>query len=87
MKRVDVETAIAALPDHEYVHTFLGGFGADWGRSSIEDLIRDAGGAVLTDGLVAALGHRIAVRHPNPKSGWLAIQTRADADLTPTGEP
>jgi hypothetical protein len=59
------EQAIAMLPDGENVHTFRNSsgvmLGADWGRASIEDEIRNAEKRELAGGMATSMGHGLVL--------------------------
>ena len=85
-KSVDADTAIAALPDGDDVHTFMQGgtgmlLGADWSREDIAAALRKAERIDVTGDQAQSMRHGLAIRHPRADA-WLFIETRERTDST-----
>lgn len=77
-----LDEALAALPDGDSVHTFLGGFpliGADWPREKLIDALRESPSVSITGPMAQGMGHGMACRHPTT-GGTLFIETRRRTD-------
>lgn len=77
-----LDEALAALPEGDSVHTFLGFIGADWPRQKIVDAITASPSIGITGPVAQAMGHGIAIKHPSRES-WLFVASRYRTDGGP----
>jgi hypothetical protein len=61
-RSIDVDEALALLPDGARIHTFLGRIGAMWDRDAVEEAIRHHRfGRILADEGIVWHGHRLVL--------------------------
>lgn len=81
-RHLTVEEGIEALPEGDRVHTVSGtGFGADWDRPEVEEVVRKAAEEgrlveVPRNTFAWATGHRIGVLRHFTSGSSLGIETK-----------